>query len=175
MPNTFTLIASTTVGAGGTSTITFSSIPSTYTDLKIFASFRSNVAGEVLDAMTLNFNGNTTGYSRQRLIGTGSGTPTADSASGNTLLNFAGYGNGASATSNTFGNSEIYIPNYAGSANKTVSSDGVAENNGTLAANMIAAGLWSNTAAITSIELRSQNSATIIEHSTFYLYGIVKP
>jgi len=47
MPNTMTLIASSTVGAGGSTAITFSSIPSTYTDLVIKHSLRNNLASAI--------------------------------------------------------------------------------------------------------------------------------
>jgi hypothetical protein len=60
----------------------------------------------------------------------------------------------ATATANTFGNTEFYIPNYTSSNYKSFSVDGVTENNAT-AAFALYAGLWSNTAAITSFRLNA--------------------
>jgi hypothetical protein len=54
----------------------------------------------------------------------------------------------------------MYIPNYAGSSNKSVSIDAVTENNATAAEANLVAGLWSSTAAITSITLYNYGSVT---------------
>ena len=59
MPNTFTLIASSTVGAGGASSIDFTSIPSTYTDLVIKASLRSDRNTGSATYLTITFNNDT--------------------------------------------------------------------------------------------------------------------
>jgi len=82
---------------------------------------------------------------------------------------------GANATANTFGNDELYIPNYTGSTYKSISSDTVSESNGSAPSDAIAslwAGLWNNTAAITSITLSPGAGGTFVQYSTFHLYGI---
>jgi hypothetical protein len=81
--------------------------------------------------------------------------------------------NANSSTASTFGNFQMYIPNYAGSSNKSVSIDAVTENNATAAEANLVAGLWSSTAAITSITLYNYGSVTnFMQHSTATLYGI---
>lgn len=170
MPTTFTKIADVTVGAGGASSIDFTSIPSTYTDLCVKLSIRTSGGNANGDWIKVRFNSVTTGYEAKLLIGNGT------SASG---FNASGWGwfaqqSSTSQTANTFGNGEVYIPNYAGSNNKSFSSDSVSENNATAAEMELAAGLWSNTAAITSISLSSGNSGTIQQYSTATLYGISK-
>ena len=55
MANTYTLIASNTVGSGGAASISFSSIPSTYTDLLVKISTRDNTGS--FNDMLLTFNG----------------------------------------------------------------------------------------------------------------------
>jgi len=171
MPNTYILIASNTVGSGGAASVTFSSIPSTYTDLVIKASTRSSASGGggggVWDAAAVRFNGSSTGYSNKYLFG--GGTSAASGNGGSTAIDF--WTNYSGATTSTFGSTEIYIPNYAGSTNKSVSIDTVAEHNGTNAFDGLNAGLWSNTAAITSIVL-TLGIGSWVEHSTFTLYGI---
>lgn len=164
---TFTLIQpAVVVGAGGATSIDFTSIPSTYTDLVIKLSTRSNNAFFV-DSIGIRFNGSTSSYSFRQLFGSGAsaGSQTASSYPEN-------YSNGNTSTSNTFGNIEFYIPNYAGSTNKSISSDGVSENNSADAYATLTAGLWSNTAAITSISLRSTSSNNFLQYSTAYLYGV---
>ena len=164
---TFTQIGSAvTVGSGGASTIDFTSIPNTYTDLVLKVSARSN-RSDTTDNLIISFNGSTSSLSFRYLQGSGA---TAYSSSG--LTGYVGSLNGNTATSSTFGNAEIYIPNYAGSTNKSVSSDTVDETNGTNAYATLTAQLWSNTAAITSISLKPQVGSLFVQHSTAYLYGV---
>jgi hypothetical protein len=178
MANTYTLIASSTVGSGGASSISFTSIPSTYTDLKLVMSLRGDTAGTYGQILGLQFNGTTSGYSARDVYGQGSGTPTSGSYTTATIggVAYARLGDGGmptpTQTANTFLNGDIYIPNYTGSNNKSFSYDFVPENNGTNVYNTtLLAGLWSNTSAITSIKFAPGNG-NFAEFSTFYLYGI---
>ena len=172
MPNTMTLISSATVGAGGAASIDFTSIPSTYTDLCLVISARVTRAVSA-SVICLTFNGSGTGYSQKNLSGNGA-SATSSSTSGTVNLTYMEVP-AANATASTFGNHTIYIPNYAGSTNKSVSFDSVSENNGTTAYANLNAGLWSNTAAITSMSLTEPNGGSnFVQYSTAYLYGIVK-
>jgi TRAP-type mannitol/chloroaromatic compound transport system substrate-binding protein len=168
MPNTYTLIASNTVGSGGASSVTFSSIPSTYTDLALRWSSRSTTTGVESAAQYMTFNGVNTNMAFKRLRGNGA---TADSY-GESTPTLYGTADAAGATASTFSNGEIYIPNYAGTAYKSWSVDSVTENNATTAIAVFFAGLWSNTAAITSIGFTTD--ANFAQYSSFYLYGISK-
>jgi hypothetical protein len=170
MANTYTLISSVTVGSGGASTIDFTSIPQTYTDLLMVLSAR---VGRATSASTicLTFNGSSSGYSQKNLDGNGASV-TSSSGSGAANITYMEVP-AANATASTFGNHSIYIPNYTGSSYKSVSIDTVSENNGTTAYANLNAGLWSNTAAITSISWNEPNgSSSFAQYSTAYLYGI---
>ena len=167
MANTYTLIASSTVGSGGAASIEFTSIPATYTDLVVLASLRSTRGGGNVADIRAEFNGSTTGYTAIRLFGDGS------SASSGTSL--ASLGNAADQTANTFSSHYFYIPNYTSSNNKSFSLDSAQENNATGAYVTMSAYLWSNTAAITSILIRDfsdGNTNNLVQYSTAYLYGI---
>ena len=166
MPNTFELISANTL-ASTTASVTFSSIPQTYTDLCIKASVRG-LNSAVYQFASITFNGSTSGYSGKRIEGNGSSATSYGGSSTGVDINF---GAGANATASTFGNAEVYIPNYTGSSYKSVSSDIVGENNATAAYSVLAADLWSNTAAITSITITGL-SASFVANSTFYLYGV---
>ena len=170
MANTFIKIASVTVGSGGASSIDFTSIPATYTDLVIKASVRST-RNSGWDAMRLRFNSSATGYSDRVLAGDGTAPFTFVNAVTNYI--FCGDINDAATTSNTFSNTEIYIPNYTSSNNKSLSVDSMEENNGTTAQADLIGGFWTNTSAITSIAL-SANVGNFVENSTAVLYGISK-
>lgn len=167
MPANYVLLERIELNASAASVV-FNNIPqSGYTDLKIVASARSTDSAFVGRTLELTFNGSTSSRSSRRLLGSGSAA-----SSGNFASNMYG-GNvpTSTATSNTFGNNEIYIPNYAGSSNKSYSADGTMENNATESYMSLWAGLWSNTAAITSISLFC-DAGDFVANSTFSLYGL---
>jgi hypothetical protein len=172
MPNTFTLIASSTVGSGGAANITFSAIPSTYTDLCLVLSLRGAASADWADNL-IKFNSTTANYTNKYVYGNGaSALPGSNAYAGS-----GGYIGGAPAstnTANTFNNTIVYIPNYAGSTNKSYSVDAVAEANATTAYQHILAGLWSDTSVISSIVLVTDNGANYAQYSSAYLYGIIK-
>jgi hypothetical protein len=162
--NTYTLIASSTVGSGGVANIEFTSIPATYTDLQILCQLRSNIAAGA-DDIFIQFNGSASNFNWKNLLGTGSSV-----ISQNNTNNQAGQ-IPATNIADTFGNAALYIPNYTGSKYKSINSDSVVENNGTTAYQALYVTLWSNSAAITSIKLLP-SSGLFVQYSTAYLYGI---
>lgn len=167
---TYTQIGSAvTVGSGGASSIDFTSIPSTYTDLILEVSARTADTGLVYDGLKISFNGSTTGYSERMVYGTGSSALSASLATTSTRFH---YGTTNAATSSTFGSAAIYIPNYNGSNNKSLSSDSVSENNATAVITVLDAALWSNASAITSISISSNSGANFVQYTTAYLYGV---
>lgn len=167
MANTYTLIASSTAGSGGVANFDFTSIPATYTDLLVLFSGRSDRATGNATICQIEFNGNTSNYSFRHLGGDGS---SAYSDSGN--AGDIGYTNQSNNTASIFGNFAIYIPNYAGSTKKSYSSDYVMERDTTTTYSGLVAGLWDNTAAITSVKIKS--AFNFLQYSTAYLYGIKK-
>jgi hypothetical protein len=162
MPNTYKKIASVVVGSGGSSAINFTSIPQTFTDLKMVISARGDASATHRDII-FAFNNSTENFTGKSLYGTGSGVGSNS--------NFYGTIPAASQTSSVFGNGEIYIPNYTSSNYKTFSGDFVTENNGTQTITNLQSFLWSNTAAVNQITL-TLNSGNFIQHTTATLYGI---
>ena len=160
---TMTKLASTTVGVGGSASITFSNIPQGYTDLKIVAN--SRVAGSNQgEVVNIAFNGSSSNISA-RLIYADAPNVTSITSTSNVF-----WVPGSGATSNVFGNSEVYFPNYSSNSNKSWSTDSVLENNGGTYLVLIA-GLWSQPAAINSITL-TPPLQPFVANSTFSLYGI---
>jgi hypothetical protein len=159
---TYQLIEAKTLGSS-TASITFTSIPQTYTDLKVVFSVR-NTSTE--NGLLVSFNGSSANFTNRRLYV--SGTSIA-SYSGSDLFTYIVR---SDHTANTFGNTEIYIPNYTSSAFKSITIDNVNENDASNSEMALMAGLWSQTANITSIGLASTGAGSLAQHSTFYLYGI---
>ena len=170
MPNNYILLETIALTQAAAS-VTFDNLPTSgYTDLKIVMSARgtASLSSGYVDGV-ITFNGTTTGYSERMVYGIGSTASSALQSSTGIKWNFA---TSSITTASTFGNSEVYIPNYRSSNNKSVSIDTVAENN-SATVNIVAldAGLWSNTAAITSITITA-GSGSFDVNSTFSLYGI---
>ena len=172
MATAITLISSVTVGSGGAANIEFTSIPATYTDLLIKLSARQSTDVNT-SQFSIRFNGDSSSiYTRKLLFGYGSGVDSQSQA--NTSSIFIGFDQASSFTANTFGSYEIYIPNYTSSNNKSLSADSVTENNtADVYGISLVAGLWADTAAITSILLQDlAGGSNLVQYSTAYLYGI---
>lgn len=159
------LIESKTLGTAQ-ALIEFTSIPQDATDLVLWFSLRTdrNLQG---DGFYLRFNGSGSSYTLRRLIGDGA-SPSSDTG-GATFMATA-----LTATASTFGNASVYIPNYTSGAFKSYSNDGVSENNATTSYAGIASGLWSNTAAITSIQVGPEGGTNFVAGSMISLYKVTK-
>lgn len=167
MPATYEPIATVTLGSDS-QPITFSSIPSTYTDLRLVLVVRKNAT--TATNVNLRFNGDTaTNYSGTALYGDGTSVTSNRQSSINMMpiWSFAVTATGdiALITSDIF--------SYAGSTNKTVLSTGSLDKNGSGSVDRTV-GLWRNTAAVTSITLLDTSSRTFGAGTTATLYGILK-
>jgi len=170
MAATYTLISSNVLAASAAS-VTFSSIPSTYTDLVLRISARSDDTGSSYKTFKLVFNGDTTAlYSETRLYAESTNT-IYSSTQGNRSNNTARYTTAGLSTSNTFSNFDLYIPSYTVSQNKPMSQFGVAENNSADGGISVYADLYRSTSAISSVEV-GNFSGNFVAGSSFYLYGI---
>jgi hypothetical protein len=160
----FESIATVTVGSGGTSAVTFSSIPSTYTHLQMRGIFRPPTVSWVI----ANFNGDNAGnYSMHDLRGDGSSASAGAAIEPNVYFIL-----GAATASNTFAAGVMDILDYANTNKfKTLRSLSGIDTNGS--GNIdLTSGSWRNTAAISSIVLTLNSGLSIPEYSQFALYGI---
>jgi hypothetical protein len=161
MPATYEPIATTTLGSAGT--ITFTSIPSTYTDLILVVNGTA-ASGE----LSLRFNGSSaTDYSSTVLEGTGaSGGSRRFTSSNRMRLGFYGY---FFSTEPSLGTAHIF--NYANTTTfKTVlASEGNADSD--VNAIDYTVGLWRSTSAITSIQALA-GTGNFNTGTTATLYGI---
>jgi len=168
MATTFDPIATTTLSSAASS-ITFSSIASSWTDLRLVVVGRGATGtGTNWDCYTRFNSDSGTNYSTTVLSGSGS------AVSSFRISNDSGiYGviPGPTTTAGIFGLVIVNIFNYAGSTNKTTLSECNQDLNGSGNVNRIA-GLWRNTAAITTVSLHAQ--VDFASGTTATLYGILK-
>lgn len=167
--STYVAIATTTIGSGGAADITFTSIPSSYTDLIIKLSARGSYSVQAY-SMSMRFNSDTgNNYTTKALYGSGttSGSETSSSISYIPVLI-----NGNSSTASSFGSAEIYIPNYTKSKQKSSYTSAFSETNATGAYLYTTSNVWTGTSAITSITLNALSSYVFNQYSTATLYGI---
>lgn len=161
MPSTYTAIATTTLGSTA-STVTFSSIPSTYTDLVLVCNPITNVT---TGQLTIRLNGDT-GTNYSRLILWGNGSAAGSNAYANEAYAYSGYYTTlwTHTTTNIFN-----INNYSSTTtNKVI----LGRSNNTSEAVINSANLWRSTAAINSIQIGISVAGTYSVGSTFTLYGI---
>ena len=161
----FSSIATTTVGAGGTSTVTFSSIPSTYSHLQI----RGITAGSGVQS-TMRFNSDSaTNYASHGILGDGTSATSGGSAS-QTGINSIAY---LTNVSNVFVPFVIDIFDYANTNKyKTIRFTFGWEANTSGNYVTFNSGLWMSTSAIDTITI-SGNSGTIGQYSSYALYGVM--
>jgi hypothetical protein len=159
--NTYVALDKKTVD-GTVSTITFSSIPATYTDLVIVSNYGNDSAGNYAIRVGNGSVDTGSNYSRTCFYGTGS-APGSFPESNQTYLNL-----GNSNTSITC-NSITQFNNYA---NTTTFKSFLDRSNATSATLSLNACLWRSTNAINTIQLFSPTSSNFLAGSTFSLYGI---
>ena len=161
MPATYEQIATTTLSSA-TASITFNSIGSTYTDLRLVVVSQST-SGGANNRVVINSD---TGSNYSRTILRGDGT-SATSVRG---TNESVWVFGASGTSPNWTMFTLDLFSYAGSTNKTALAQIARDANGSGNVERTVA-LWRNTAAINSIKIEVSGD-TYATGTTATLFGI---
>jgi len=170
--NNYSSIQTVTVGSGGASSITFSSIPSTYTHLQLRAILRTagGSSGGSQCQITVNGDGGSN-YSYHRLAGNGSSTPTEGSGNNSYAYGLARYPQNGDLA-NDFGVVIIDVLDYANtSKTKTFRSLAGYDANGSGQVQFASAG-WLSTSAITNLVITDQSGFNWAQYSQFALYGV---
>jgi hypothetical protein len=156
--NTYEAIATTTA-SGGETTISFTSIPGTYTDLVLISGLIATTPYE----MFLQFNTDT-GANYSTTFIEGNGTTASSSRSSNSTSILVSY--------NSTTNPTPVIINVMNYSNTTTNKTVLAKSNAASASVLAYAGMWRNTAAITSVQLKLTGGRSFSAGATFSLYGI---
>ena len=170
--SSFESIATVTVGAGGSSAIEFTSIPSTFTHLQIRGISKSNRTDDYADIFTMRFNGDTgTNYAYHILNGNGANAGASSGTSTGSPLSIMAPANLSS--SNIFGAAVVDILDYANTNKYKTSRILTAQDQNNSEGRLyFTSQLWQNTNAITSIKFTSLYGTGFLQYSSFALYGI---
>ena len=160
---TYIPIATQTLGSAATS-ITFSSIPGTYTDLRLVLTCTTAAS----DSIELQLNGDTsTNYSLVYISGSGAAANSNNQTSNSRIrINFNG---GTSTTVPTMHTVDFF--SYAGATNKTLLSTVSGDLNGSGGVD-VTVNLWRSTAAITSIKISCGSNGNLSTGTIATLFGI---
>jgi hypothetical protein len=164
MPVTYEPISTSTLSSGASS-ITFSSIPSTYTDLKVvLVELSSNTATQ-----RVRFNSDTgSNYSTVMLAGNAAGTTASGSNYSSSSGIITDWYAGGSSTSPAIKTLDIF--SYTGGTFKTILINNNNDHSGS-GTSEASVGMWRSTSAITSITL-TRDGGTYNTGTTATLYGI---
>jgi len=173
----FTVIDHTEIGSGGASSWSKTGIPTdgTYDHLMIEASIRSEVTNIYWDIIQMRFNGVSTNVYSDTSLYTQTTTPASSRNGARSDLTGAWWPAADVADANTFGCLKIWIPHFASSNYKSVIMSSTGAHATTSTDNWrigVSAGLYAQTTAISSVEIKSGYGADHAEFSTFTLYGI---
>jgi hypothetical protein len=170
LPGAYESIATVTVGSGGSSSIDFTSIPSTYKHLQLKAFARTNAANTE-SYLQLQYNGDTgTNYYGQHWIA-GNGSSATSNADGAASVLYVERITAANTTASIFGSVIIDILDYANNSKyKTNRNLGAYDGNGA-GVLKIGSGLWLSTSTISSIKI-TPALGSFVQYSSFALYGI---
>lgn len=170
----FDSIATVTVGAGGASSIDFTSIAGTYKHLQLRGITRCTKADTGVENVVMSFNSNTTytDYRTHYLQGTGAAAEAGDLQVSSFYSN-AGLTLGDNATASIYTATIIDILDYADTnKNTTVRVLSGVDVNGAGGLIRFASSVWLKTDAITSISINPRSAGNFKQYSTFALYGV---
>jgi hypothetical protein len=155
-----------TANLSGVTSYDFSSIPATYTDLRLVVSARTSAA----DNLSIRINSDTgTNYSELGMMGNGAAASSWIRSNATYIRPTNGIGTPTAA--NTFMIGTFDFMSYAGSANKSILITASNDQNGS-GDTVREIGLWRNTVAITAIRVLTNFAATFQTGTTVTLYGI---
>ena len=173
-------ISTVTVGSGGSASVTFSSIPATYTHLQVRGIVQTSRGTYSVDNMITRFNSDTaSNYAWHYISGGYTTTPIVETGGGGSATFMYNLYVSTSVPGTTFASVVMDILDYANTNKfKTVRTLNGFDVNGTAGTGSyggtvnLMSGLWRSTSAITSITLEPEVGPNFAQYSQFALYGI---
>mgnify|MGYP006266997919 CR=1 FL=1 len=173
IPGSYESIATVSVGSSGTATISFTSIPQTYTHLQLrYIARNAYTGGGSYTNSDMYINGDTTAshYTFHRLSGDGATASASAAANAGSIYVLA---TNANASANIFGVGVMDILDYTNTNKyKTIKILDGYDNNGSGFVDGPRSGSWLSTSAVTSFSITNPASTNWVQYSRFALYGI---
>lgn len=166
---TYEPIATTTVSTP-VATITFSSIPATYTDLRVSMSLSDDDSEAGTGAPVFRFN-NDTGTNYNQITLRGDGTSVTSQSAVNRSYIYALYWNNSPTSTTIFPFMTLDIMSYTGSTNKTVLITAADDRSGTGSVERLV-GIWRSTSAINELNILNDGGKKFETGSIVTIYGI---
>jgi hypothetical protein len=175
--NSYESIATVSVGGGGSSTISFTSIPSTYKHLQIRWIAQTNRGTFGFDDLKFNFNSDTgSNYTFHTVYGNGASAVADNAINANAARMYNGAGTQVSGAWWASGVADLldYADTNKFKTMRTlVGCDLNGNSPGTLHGRMdLFSNLYRSTTAISSITIASDTASTFQNYTQFALYGI---
>lgn len=171
LPGGFESLQTVTVGSGGQSSISFTSIPSTYKHLQIRLIGRIDRAGEANDFFTIRYNSDAgSNYAWHALEG--SGSTTYGESGGGTSLPRCGDITATTAGSGIFGVGVIDILDYTNTSKYKTTRTFTGRDASGSGWVWFGSSLWKNSAAISTITIVPTFGTAFQQNTQFALYGI---
>ena len=171
--NSYESIQTVSAAGGGSSTLSFTSIPSTYKHLQIRGIARASAADSADHNIVAAFNSDTTftNYRTHVLDGDGA-SASSGAAQVSGFYASAGLTLGNTSTASTYSATVLDILDYTNTNKNTTTRalNGFDRNGAGFV--RFASSLWINTAAITRIDLSLRTGGNFVQYSQFALYGI---
>jgi hypothetical protein len=172
MANTYTPLASQLLGAS-TSSVSFTSISQSYTDLVLKISARTDYA-DVYDGINIRFNSDSSNVYSDTFLQASGATPVSSYDKAVNIGYIRNAANGANATANVFGACEIYISNYTSTSVRPYYAQGVTTTNATNSSFMsLGAYEYQGSSGISTITLTPQIGTNFVSGSRFDLFGVL--
>ena len=174
-PNSYESIATVYIASGTQSSISFTSIPSTFKHLQLRGITRNNRNDNGGQSLTMSINGDTTytNYRSHLLYGVGSGSGAGEANQLSGYYGSIGFVPAANMTASVFAATVIDILDYSStSKNKTVRTLWGLDSNSTSGYGGMSSFVWTSGSAVTSLDIGSFPSASFVAYSHFALYGI---
>lgn len=167
MALTYEPIASTTLSVN-TTNVNFSSLPTSYTDLRVISTFLTATAG-VVPQLRLNNSSGGTEYNLVYINASGATAPGSAPSVNQPQWNIDPVIGASTTIPNTM---MIEVFEYNGTTNKAIHAQMGMERNTTQGGQVAIVGMRANTAAVTSLNFTVSGSGQFAPGSVFTLYGI---
>jgi hypothetical protein len=169
MSSTYTLISKVVLTDDLTTSVTFSSIPQTYTHLVLKTSVR-HVIDQATGNLGFNLSGGSTQYFNRYVRGSGTSVTIPTLTDGAGYVWFGSQGN--STTASVFSSADTLVADYTSNLPKMILGHSIIEQQASAGNNVLSCFLTNAASPVTSMLVQVAGGLAMRAGSSFSLYGI---